>query len=130
VFAPGEIESANLKLDISLGGSDILVWGRLKGRKKLVCSRCLKEFSLKFSEDFEETFSREDKIIDIMETARQVLLLTNEISPLCAESCKGLCGVCGNNLNEKECGCKMEPFSPFTQLKDLKEKLDSKQRSN
>ena len=23
----------------------------------------------------------------------------------CKEDCKGLCPVCGTNLNEKECGC-------------------------
>ncbi|MDD4004831.1 MAG: DUF177 domain-containing protein [Elusimicrobiaceae bacterium] len=125
VFEPGSVESATLKLDISVGGADFLAWGRIKGRKTLACSRCLKEFSCKFSEEFEETFSRESKIIDIMETVRQTLVLANDICPVCDDKCKGLCAVCGTNLNEKECGCKPERLSPFALLKDLK-KSDSK----
>lgn len=126
VFEPGCIESASLKLDIAVGDRDFLVWGRVKGRKSLTCSRCLKPFSLKFSEEFEETFSREIKIIDIMETVRQTIVLANEICPVCADNCKGLCPVCGTDLNEKNCGCKQEPFSPFAALKDFKKKSDSK----
>ena len=39
------------------------------------------------------------------------ILIFDEVVPklpsrvLCKEDCKGLCPVCGTNLNEKECGC-------------------------
>lgn len=31
---------------------------------------------------------------------------------LCRESCKGLCSVCGNNLNIRDCGCERESLDP------------------
>ena len=33
------------------------------------------------------------------------MLLSLPAYPVCQEGCKGLCSVCGNNLNERECGC-------------------------
>lgn len=82
------------------------------------CDRCLKEVdypvAVKVMEevDFEhldktdgEFSYLEDKTLDLD------VLIFDEVVPklpsklLCKEDCKGLCPVCGTNLNEKECGC-------------------------
>jgi uncharacterized protein len=51
----------------------------------------------------EELFS--GKEIDLDPIVREQLLLALPPYPLCRESCKGLCPVCGRNLNDAECGC-------------------------
>lgn len=38
---------------------------------------------------------------------------------LCKEDCKGLCPVCGSDLNNGECGCKKPTDSRWDALKDL-----------
>jgi uncharacterized protein len=51
----------------------------------------------------EETYS--GKEINLEPVVREQLILALPPYPVCRESCKGLCSVCGTNLNEKECGC-------------------------
>jgi uncharacterized protein len=51
----------------------------------------------------EETYA--GKVIDLDPILREQILLALPSYPVCREGCKGLCSVCGTNLNEKECGC-------------------------
>ena len=43
--------------------------------------------------------------IDLDPVVREQILLALPGYPLCREDCKGLCPVCGQNRNERECGC-------------------------
>lgn len=43
--------------------------------------------------------------IDLDPVVREQILLALPGYPLCREDCKGLCPVCGVNLNEQTCGC-------------------------
>ncbi len=45
------------------------------------------------------------KEIDLDPLVREQLVLSLPADPVCREDCKGLCPVCGGNLNERECGC-------------------------
>lgn len=45
------------------------------------------------------------KVIDLDPILREQVLLALPAYPVCQEGCKGLCTVCGANLNERECGC-------------------------
>ncbi len=51
----------------------------------------------------EETYA--GKIVDVDPVVREQLLLALPGYPVCQEGCKGLCSVCGANLNERDCGC-------------------------
>lgn len=52
---------------------------------------------------------------------REQLVLALPVSVVCREDCKGLCTVCGNNLNERECGCDRKPVDVrLLKLKDIK----------
>ncbi len=44
------------------------------------------------------------KTIDLDPIVREQVLLALPLSVLCEDDCKGLCMVCGQNLNEEECG--------------------------
>ena len=51
----------------------------------------------------EETYS--GKVIDLDPLVREQVLLALPAYPVCQDGCKGLCPVCGANLNDRECGC-------------------------
>lgn len=67
----------------------------------------------------EEAF--EGREIDLGGLVREQVLLALPMSLLCREGCKGLCAVCGKDLNEAECGCERKPPDPrWAALKDIK----------
>jgi uncharacterized protein len=59
--------------------------------------------SFELGEAEEDTYS--GKVVDLDPIVREQLLLALPGYPVCRDDCKGLCPVCGGNLNEKECGC-------------------------
>ncbi len=83
-----------------------------------LCDRCCKEFERRYDQRFVHTltdgsdgFDNEDNIIclsntlDLGELALMDLRLALPTKILCREDCKGLCAVCGKDLNEGACGC-------------------------
>ena len=52
------------------------------------------------------------KEIDLDPIVREQIVLAMPGYPVCKESCKGLCTVCGANLNERECGCERRVPDP------------------
>jgi uncharacterized protein len=64
----------------------------------------------------EETYA--GKVIDLDPLLREQLLLALPTYPVCKDDCKGLCPVCGTNLNERECGC--DPHVPDPRWAGLK----------
>lgn len=127
-----------------------LLRGTLKGVVAMPCDRCMEETLVTLDLRFDE-FERypaagnldagEDGIrADILE--RSVIemeggapflnleaLLWEEFSlalpvkPLCRPDCRGLCPVCGKNLNEGPCGCSADEGDPrLAVLRQLKVK--------
>lgn len=85
---------------------------------RLVCDRCLKEFEKSFLYEFEHIIVKslvnkdnddfiiaENDRVDFNEVAISDLLLRLPSKILCKDDCKGLCMVCGCDLNESECDC-------------------------
>ncbi len=67
----------------------------------------------------EEVF--DGKVIDLEPIAREQLLLALPMNAVCREDCRGLCAKCGQNLNEKQCGCETKFEDPrFAALKNFK----------
>lgn len=111
-----------VQLDFSVGSSQVLLSGEFKGDWELECSRCLTRFTAPYSGLLEETYPLEQPEIDAGEELRQGILLALPSKPLCKADCKGLCPKCGRNLNAGPCGCRIEPPSPFEELKKLRTK--------
>jgi uncharacterized protein len=61
--------------------------------------------------------------IDLTSEIFDFAQLTIPMKRLCYDDCKGLCIVCGANLNEKDCGCDRTKVDqgnlPFSNLKNL-----------
>jgi len=115
--APNKITQVQAELSFSVASKEILVRGKISGRRSVQCARCLVMSTQPFSEEFLETYGTNLEIIDIMYVVRQTLALTEDIRFLCNPQCKGLCPQCGQNLNEAKCACKPENLSPFAVLK-------------
>jgi uncharacterized protein len=74
------------------------------------------EGSFETSDVEEDTY--QGKRIDLDPIYREQLLLALPGYPVCQEACKGLCPVCGTNLNERDCGC--DPHVPDPRWAGLK----------
>ena len=110
----------------------LLLQGKFSARTELECVRCLEAFSQPLAWSFTDLYAftqrsisesnllvPEDGQIDLAPLLREYALLEVPISPVCKEDCKGLCPVCGENLNRADCGHSPESTSPFAALKDL-----------
>jgi uncharacterized protein len=93
----------------------ILVTGALFGRMKVECRRCLTEQVREFNVVVDEIFARgasadddtyrvAQEHIDLEPMARDAIVLSLPLNPLCRDDCKGLCPTCGQNLNDADCG--------------------------
>lgn len=95
------------------------------------CSRCLEPVELsvdfKLNEKFGnnagddeeiETFSGDS--IDLSSAVMRNILAVMPMKVVCSDDCKGLCPVCGQNLNVKDCGCDTTYVDPrFESLRSL-----------
>ena len=84
---------------------------------EIVCDRCLKELDRDYHFDFkhivvssansdnDEYIVADGESIELNDIAVSDLLLQFPSKFLCDEDCKGLCMVCGCDLNESECDC-------------------------
>ncbi len=107
-------------LNVALVGRSLLVRGRLETRVNFICSRCLEKFEQPLEVPgfhVEREIADPVDTIDLTEEIRSDIILTLPLKPLCRPDCRGICPVCGQNLNEKECGCRGErEDSPFKEL--------------
>lgn len=100
----------------------IVVDCHLKLKSNFVCDRCTQDYSedivsvftLSFIFSKDKTESEDSNVkfitpdqekIDLSEDVIEYARISVPMKKLCKEDCKGLCLICGSNLNEKECGC-------------------------
>lgn len=122
------------KINISVIEDGVVAEGKLGALTQLDCSRCLNDFWQPLEISFTEIFSAHpaedlgeqklpaDGSIDLTPIIRDYATLDIPIRQLCAEDCKGLCAVCGMNLNQKDCGHRQESIDP--RMEGLRELLD------
>ncbi len=98
------------------------------------CVRCLTSLQQPLEIDFTELYAftlrsvtdsnlilPEDGYIELESLVREYMLLEVPISPLCSPHCKGLCPICGENLNVRVCNHGESEVDPrLAVLKSLK----------
>lgn len=94
-----------------------------------VCVRCLTEWDGVIGVEARHYFNRDpdedgyaiqDRRIDMAGPATDELALAIPAAPVCREDCRGLCPICGSDLNSDPCdGHGEESDSPFAVLRDL-----------
>ena len=66
----------------------------------------------------EEPYS--GKTIDLAPALREQILLAVPPAPVCDDACKGLCPMCGKDLNAGDCGCEKTAIDPrWAKLKSI-----------
>ncbi|MGN0375651.1 MAG: YceD family protein [Butyrivibrio sp.] len=106
---------------VNMGDNKVHISGNVSLVLGIPCSRCLEtvptdiDFSISLElnlgdsadlNDIEEDQSFVDgRIIDIDGMLYPEIFMNLPSKVLCKEECRGICRVCGKNLNEGECGC-------------------------
>lgn len=115
-------------------GKRVMVEGSVQISVSMRCSRCLGDFSCPLDIAFKEEFSPSEELdlegehelqgselnlgfytndeIDTAEVVKEQVLLAVPMKPLCSSECRGICPVCGTNLNEGACNCSTEKIDP------------------
>lgn len=106
---------------------------------KFSCDRCLDDVVRDFKFHYQASFYLEgtealegyypyfNDMVDLSSSVEEDVLLKLPTRVLCSENCKGICPVCGINLNEGSCNCSRDDATqtstksnPFDVLKDYK----------
>ena len=110
-------------------GAGYRVRGVIHATKQFTCDRCLEECRTEQEIPFEEIFRKGEEdpeaeanfftgdTIELDALVRDTLLAAQPLSNLCKPDCKGLCPVCGANLNHGDCSC--DRFVPDPRLAAL-----------
>lgn len=132
-------------LNHSLG--EVRVQGSLKITVEGTCDRCLETATFPLENRFDlvympadESAGGEDEIdeagievgyyegngLALNDILREVVLLALPMQFICREACKGICPVCGQNRNQRECDCNIEAVDDrWSQLKNLRAEMGS-----
>jgi uncharacterized protein len=128
-------------LNHSLG--EIRLHGDLRVTVDAPCDRCLEPVSLPIRSPFdlvyvpasEAAVGGEDEIdedavevgyyhgngLQLNDVLREIVLLALPMRLVCSENCKGICPLCGQNRNQRECACQMAAADDrWNKLKDLR----------
>ena len=87
-----------------LADKELVVQAEIRATLDEVCARCLAEFRtpLVLHPVFSYAVKPTD-LVDITDDVREEIMLAYPLIPVCAPDCKGLCLVCGQNLNTAAC---------------------------
>lgn len=131
--------SIDFASDISLIGtitnmsSSLFLDATISFSANLLCDRCLSPITKKFDIKLQENLAKEnslsedddyipysnDKVL-LLEVIYQAIFVEISQKQLCFDACKGLCSICGADLNEAPCNCDSEEIDPrLLKLKDF-----------
>ncbi|MEA2102433.1 MAG: DUF177 domain-containing protein [Thermodesulfobacteriota bacterium] len=116
---------------------------KIEGRISTICVRCLGDMVYNIDLDLETTYLpalsdmpddlESDRVssefgyyrrdIRLGAFIRSELVLSLPLRYICSPDCKGLCSVCGANLNKGPCGCKKEIDPRLKKLAILKKDI-------
>lgn len=111
-----QVEEFSGRILLNRTPQGIVAKGDFSARLPSECARCLKPFAAPVSIHLEDLFvyppqNATDPLLAVGEDAhlnlepllREYVLINQPTRPLCRADCKGLCAVCGNDLNDSEC---------------------------
>jgi uncharacterized protein len=101
-------------LSAVMAGADLIVTGSASVPLATVCARCLDDVRVTISvKDLCFHFEKvKDLEVDLTEDVREELLLAVPSCFYCSPDCKGICPMCGANLNHETCSCGDVPAEP------------------
>ena len=136
------------ELKVALLGDQVLVAGDIRAELQVICSRCLKPFGQKIQKTFELEYRPDPTVeeegeefglaytdltigfyrnheLDVSAMISEQIVFEVPMKPVCKETCKGLCGQCGADLNKGKCSCERQTVDPrLAVLLDFKKMLN------
>lgn len=126
--------SLDVNLSYYRSGADLFFQGTLHGQVTGSCGRCLEQYGFPLDQDFAFVLTPE-KVkgergaeelqegdlglsgysgdeIDLAPLIAEQVMLALPTRPLCSETCRGLCEMCGANLNHETCDCSAKTRDP------------------
>jgi len=137
------IDAVRILGKLHKGIAQVDLEGQINATAEIECSRCLTPIQSILNIPFkvayitEEFYTKEKdselhgddleiaiydgEKIDLVDLAREQLLLNLPTQTFCSENCQGLCSKCGANLNSNPCNCETKEIDPrWAKLKNLK----------
>lgn len=101
-------------LSAVMAGADLIVTGRASVLLATVCARCLDDITVTIAvKDLCFHFEKvRDLEVDLTDDVREELLLAFPSCFYCSPDCKGICPMCGANLNHASCACDTREAEP------------------
>lgn len=124
-------EPIKLTGELESDDGNIYLTGVLETQVKVNCDRCMCDLVYNIKSEVTESFGSmiEGRVddaqpiiqatIDLDPTIVETLLISLPMKALCDEHCKGMCTVCGQNLNKQSCDCELEYLDPRLEKLDL-----------
>jgi len=127
IYLPPDLDLRKLSgiVRVTRATQGLLVQIRMRARVVAECVRCLNKFYQPLKIESTELYAfslnsvtdsgllvPENGKIDLAPIIREEMLVAIPISPLCKQDCKGLCPICGEDLNETACNHDEEQIDP------------------
>ena len=124
---PAPLVSDVVQVNVTVNGKNGNVTCQMEiiGTFSVVCGRCTEEFYLQFNSNTTKPVLRDDGIceedavyvnnamcFDVNDEVFTRICFEFPMVPLCSDDCKGLCPVCGCNLNTNSCSCDTKTVDP------------------
>ncbi len=130
---PVSFDGVTLSGMYSAAGKSVLIMGQLTAAVHARCAKCLGPAQVELMVPFREIFVQdgdpedpdkfafEGTFLDLSHLMLSMAVLALPMRFVCGEDCKGLCPVCGENLNKNHCTCRkeMQAKHPFEALQQL-----------
>ena len=128
-------EPVHVKVE-HIRGKELLITAETRLSVIIPCDRCLEDVKREFelncvkhvdvglsdaelTEELDESNFIDGYHLDVDRLLYNEILVGWPMKILCSESCKGICKVCGKNLNEGDCGC--DDFVPDPRMAAIKD---------
>ena len=123
-------ESSDIHVKINyMENGKLQIEGTCKLTVEIPCDRCLEDVEVKVTLDFKHKIDTESDAydqsedldennyidgysLDVEQLVYNELLVGWPTKILCSEDCKGICNVCGQNLNKGTCNCEDTGLDP------------------
>lgn len=111
----------NVTGNIEYDNEGIILKLLVNGSIKVTCDRCLEEFEYEFITPIDEilnetdedySYEVEDDKLDLTKVVIENIELSLPMKFVCSSDCKGLCPICGKNLNYEKCDCQIKEIDP------------------
>ena len=136
LYPVNELSPVHLKIKYA-GERKLYITGEASLKTMIPCDRCLKDVEVELDLIIEKNVKTEAACaegddesdeanyidgyhLDVEQLLYNEILVGWPMKVLCSEDCKGICSVCGQNLNEGTCDCEDTSLDPrMSVIRDL-----------